>query len=52
MHAAAAVLLTLAGLTVAYKTFLRCARNQSASFRDRADPHRKIVYQPLPSTNV
>ena len=52
MHVVAAVALTLAVLAAAYQAFLRCARNQSAAFRDRADPHRKIVYQPLPSTYV
>ena len=52
MHVVAAVALSLAVLGTAYQAFLRCARNQSASFRDRADPHRKIVYQPLPSTYV
>ena len=52
MHAVAAVLVVLASLIAAYRTFLRCARNQSASFRDRADPHRKIAYQALPSVHV
>lgn len=52
MQTIAAVLAVLVSLTVAYRTFLRCARIQSASFRDRVDPHRKIAYQALPSVHV
>ena len=52
MQTVAAVFAILVTLAVAYRTFLRCARIQSASFRDRVDPHRKIAYQALPGVHV
>ena len=52
MHLAVAVLLVLAILGLLHRAFVQCARNQSAAFRDRADPRRKIIYQPLPTTQV
>lgn len=52
MHLAVAVLLVLAALAVAHRACVQCARNQRAGFLDRPDPRRKIIYQPLPTTQV
>jgi len=52
MHLAVAVLLVLTVLGLLHRAFVQCARNQRAGFLDRPDPRRKIIYQPLPTTQV